>query len=207
MENGRPQEERLGFFVASSDRDIMSQVGELLRRKGCLGFADTAGRMHYLVDGRKGSEFAARNILDTAGYALRLDGEKRRLIDPVLEQAIQRALQEAGVPPHLKGYRYFRMMIELSIREGIEPWPVSKSLYPAAATYFRTTPRRIERDLRYCIRLSGETLRVMTNSMAINALREQTIRLAGIMTEEGAADPEGPRGGMLVADMPVGRIP
>ncbi len=178
MENHLVPEDNFGFFVASSDRDVLSQVSDLLRRKGCLGFADTAGRMHYLVDGRKGTAFAARNILDTAGYAIRLDGERRRLINPVLEQAVSRALAEAGLSTHLKGYRYLHMMIVLSIREGIDPWPVSKTLYPAAATYFRTTPKRIERDLRYSIRLSGGGLRPMTNSLAIHTLRETAMRLA-----------------------------
>ena len=188
MENTQLPGDNFGFYVASSDREVLSQVSELLRRKGCLGFADTSGRMHYLVDGRKGTAFAARSILDTAGYAIRLDGERRRLIDPVLEQAVGLTLAADGIEPHLKGYRYLRMMIMLSIREGIDPWPVSKTLYPPAATFFHTTPKKIERDVRYCIRQAGETLRPLTNSMAINVLKDRTLRrsekMAGYSREE-----------------------
>ena len=121
MDIHTPADDHFGFYVASSDRDIISQVSDLLRRKGCLGFADTAGKMHYLVDGRQGTAFAARSILDTAGYVIRLDGEKRKLINPYLEQSVNLAMSSAGLVPHLKGYRYLRMMIVLSIREGIDP--------------------------------------------------------------------------------------
>jgi hypothetical protein len=189
-------DERFGFYVAASDRDILSQVSDLLRRRGCIGFADTAGRMHYLVDGRGGSDFAARSILDTAGFTIRLDGEKRRLMSPVLERAIGRALSEAEVPVHLKGCRYLRMMIGMSIREGVDPWPVSKTLYPAAASYYHTTPKRIERDLRYCIRLSGQNIRHMTNSMALHWLRDLTVQyseeLTALERENDAGDRAGP---------------
>jgi hypothetical protein len=192
MEQTSLPEDNFGFYVASSDREVLSQVSELLRRKGCLGFADTSGRMHYLVDGRKGTAFAARSILDTTGYAIRLDGERRRLIDPVLEAAVSQTLASAGIAPHLKGHRYLRMMIMLSVREGIDPWPVSKTLYPAAATFFHTTSKKIERDVRYCIRLAGESLRQLTNSMAINVLKERTLRcsedLSGYARKEGDAD-------------------
>lgn len=191
MDGKQLSDERFGFYVAANDRDILSQVSDLLRRRGCIGFADTAGRMHYLVDGRGGSDFAARSILDTAGFTIRLDGEKRRLLSPVLERAIGRVLAEAGVPVHLKGCRYLRMMIGMSIREGVDPWPVSKTLYPAAASYYHTTPKRIERDLRYCIRLSGPGIRHMTNSMAIHWLRDLATQYSEELADlERTGDPE-----------------
>ncbi len=187
--DGKPlTDERFGFFVAANDRDILAQVSDLLRRRGCIGFADTAGRMHYLVDARDGSAFAARSILDTADFTIRLDGERRRLISPVVERAIGRALSDAAVPAHLKGCRYLRMMVGISIREGVEPWPVSKTLYPAAADYFRTTPKRIERDLRYCIRLSGPDIQRLTNSMALHWLRDRALQYADEMADLMADD-------------------
>ena len=47
-------QEKLAFYVAANDRDMLGKINQLLARNGCVGFTDTAGRVHYLIDGRRG---------------------------------------------------------------------------------------------------------------------------------------------------------
>ena len=63
---GRPQEE-LGFYLVASNRELLNHVETLMNRKGVFGVLDSSGRVHYLIDARKGSPLAARNVMATAG--------------------------------------------------------------------------------------------------------------------------------------------
>lgn len=53
---------KLSFYIAASDQDLLTQVSRMMDRQGLVGLMDTAGRVHYVVDGRKGSPLPAAGL-------------------------------------------------------------------------------------------------------------------------------------------------
>jgi hypothetical protein len=144
----------IGFYIASNDQDLLSHVSRIVNRCGCIGLMDTAGRVQYLVDGRKGSPFAARRIEDTAsGILSEKNQQSEKLFDCVCE-SVDQVLAEYSLGSNLKGYRYIRHMLQLSAMDPSLLRPVSKTLYPEVAAYFKVSLSQIERDLRYMIKNS-----------------------------------------------------
>ena len=65
-------------------------------------------------------------------------------------------IHEIGVPAHVKGYQYLREAILLSVEDMDIINAVTKSLYPAVAERFSTTPSRVERAIRHAIELAWD---------------------------------------------------
>lgn len=76
--------------------------------------------------------------------------EKRPLS---IDDQITSVMKEVGVPPHLKGYAYLKEAISLVLEDQSMLNKVTKSLYPAIADTFDTTPTRVERSIRHAIEL------------------------------------------------------
>ena len=73
-----------------------------------------------------------------------------------LTQRITQIFKELGIPAHVKGYRYLRYAIELSVQEPKLLDGVTKGLYPKVAKEFYTTPTRVERAMRHAIQLAWD---------------------------------------------------
>lgn len=65
-------------------------------------------------------------------------------------------LLRIGVPPHLNGYKFIRQAVMMAIEQPRILDRVTKSLYPAVADHFQTTPSRVERSIRHAIYLTWE---------------------------------------------------
>lgn len=67
---------------------------------------------------------------------------------------VTRIMHEIGIPPHVKGYRYLRVGIEIVV-ENLEILnSVTTELYPKVAERFDTTPSRVERAIRHAIEIA-----------------------------------------------------
>ena len=76
--------------------------------------------------------------------------------DLSLEEYISKILQTLGVPAHLKGYRYLRTAILLTIKDMQVVGSVTKLLYPEVAKLYETTNSKVERAIRNAIEISWE---------------------------------------------------
>lgn len=65
-------------------------------------------------------------------------------------------LLRIGVPPHLNGYKFIWQAVMMAIEQPRVLDRVTKSLYPAVADHFQTTPSRVERSIRHAIYLTWE---------------------------------------------------
>lgn len=75
-------------------------------------------------------------------------------VKPNLDASITNMIHEVGVPAHIKGYQYLRDAIVM-VYNNIELLSaVTKSLYPAIADKYRTTPSRVERAIRHAIEVA-----------------------------------------------------
>ena len=68
-----------------------------------------------------------------------------------LESLITKAIQDIGIPAHIKGYRYLRDAITLVAKDYSVIGSVTKVLYPEVAKMNDTTPTRVERAIRHAI--------------------------------------------------------
>ena len=60
-------------------------------------------------------------------------------------------LHQIGVPAHIKGYRYVREAIKLTVENPEMLNSVTKILYPTVAKNFKSTSSRVERAIRHGI--------------------------------------------------------
>ena len=147
----RYSEDELGFYVAASDQDMLSQINRIMHRSGYVGVMDTAGRMHYIVDGRRGSPFVSRRIMETTGRIIRDQMSDSYPLQDCLSQVVDGILAKHALRPELKGCRYLRYLLLLIGLDESKLRPISKTLYPEAARHFQVSIAHIERDIRYAL--------------------------------------------------------
>jgi len=76
--------------------------------------------------------------------------------EPSLESVVTGVIHEIGVPAHIKGYKYLREAIMLTVRDMEIINAVTKVLYPKVAGKFDTTPSRVERAIRHAIEVAWD---------------------------------------------------
>lgn len=71
-----------------------------------------------------------------------------------LDVEVTNIIHEIGIPAHIKGYLYLREAILLVTGRVELLGGVTKELYPAIASKFKTTPSRVERAIRHAIEVA-----------------------------------------------------
>ena len=71
-----------------------------------------------------------------------------------LETDVTKLLQEVGTPAHIKGYKFLRDAIMLSVQNPEMMSSVTKILYPEIAKKNKTTASRVERAIRHAIEVA-----------------------------------------------------
>ncbi len=74
-----------------------------------------------------------------------------------LDIEITEQLNKIGIPVNVKGYKYVREAIKIAVINPEVLNGVTKTLYPAIAQQFSTTPTNVERAIRYCIDKAWES--------------------------------------------------
>jgi len=102
-------------------------------------------------------EFAGRSKTAVSGFGY----DCRALVQPSrqeanLEAAVTDIIHEIGVPAHIKGYKYLREAIILTVNDMEMINAVTKVLYPEVAKRHNTTPSRVERAIRHAIEVAWD---------------------------------------------------
>lgn len=71
-----------------------------------------------------------------------------------LDANITTIIHEIGVPAHIKGYQYLREAITMVYNNIEILGAITKTLYPAIAEKYKTTPSRVERAIRHAIEVA-----------------------------------------------------
>jgi two-component system response regulator (stage 0 sporulation protein A) len=71
-----------------------------------------------------------------------------------LDANITSIIHEIGVPAHIKGYQYLREAITMVYNNIEILGAITKTLYPAIADRYKTTPSRVERAIRHAIEVA-----------------------------------------------------
>jgi len=144
----------VSFHLATSDRDLVSKVSDILKRTGHVSFSDSMGKEHYLLDGRKGAREITRHIDSVSKRLKYLNKDDFEKVRPYFSNAIDHVLEMSGIPNNLKGYRYVRYMLFRLIEDDSLVSPMSKTLFPEMCEFYLCNHAQIERDIRYAIKKS-----------------------------------------------------
>ncbi|MBR5783342.1 MAG: sporulation transcription factor Spo0A [Clostridia bacterium] len=71
-----------------------------------------------------------------------------------LEGCVSEMMRQIGVPAHIRGYRYIRKAILMSLENSELLNAITKELYPGIARFYKTTPSRVERAIRHAIEVA-----------------------------------------------------
>ncbi len=71
-----------------------------------------------------------------------------------LEGCVSDLMRQIGVPAHIRGYKYIRKSIIMSLKNSDMLNAITKELYPGVARAFDTTPSRVERAIRHAIEVA-----------------------------------------------------
>ena len=63
-------------------------------------------------------------------------------------------LREMGVPANIRGYEYMSEAINMVVADRSAIHSLTKTLYPAIAERFQTTPSRVERAMRHSVEVA-----------------------------------------------------
>lgn len=165
------QADSTGFYIAASDRDLLAKVTDLLKRKGgMVGVVDTAGRVHFLVDGRSNLYRATENIMSVADQIESFDARRPEHTPEQIDRAVNAVLQAFGIPESLKGCLYLRYILTRLAKQPELVTPVSKTLYPDVARLYAVKVHQIDRVIRYATQQAG---RAESNCKLIAAMNRQ----------------------------------
>lgn len=78
------------------------------------------------------------------------------ITDNELEFIITEIIHQIGVPAHIKGYRYLRESILMTVKNEDNLNSVTKIVYPTVAKKFGTTASRVERAIRHAIEVAWD---------------------------------------------------
>ena len=113
-----------------------------------------------------GATYYMQKPCDTSALISRLRSigtKKATFITPLrhgyeqsLETQVTEIIHEIGVPAHIKGYKYLRESIIMTVNDNEVINGVTKILYPAVAKRYATTPSRVERAIRHAIEVAWD---------------------------------------------------
>lgn len=144
----RPSDE-LGFYLVASNRELLNHVEALMNRQGIFGVLDSSGRVHYLVDARKGSPFAARNVMATADRLVEKTRSDTRIEKMRIRALVDLVLSRYDWNTQLRGYRLLGEILRRTATDLTLLNPISKRLYPEIARQQGLRPHQVERNVRY----------------------------------------------------------
>ena len=167
-----------GFYIACDDRSILNCVNAMLLSSGVVGLSDTEGRMHYLIDGRRGRNYAVQKVNENVLLLKERFREEDKMEDILISSAIDRVLSRNGFRSNLIGTQLIHFCLMCLYRDPELIKSVSKKLYPMIETPYKMSSQQIERNIRYSITKSDfhlggilVMLRVMRDAVVDEVMR------------------------------------
>lgn len=177
----------IAFHLASSDRELVDKVSNIMKRSGHLSFSDSMGKEHYIIDGRRGIPTLTQHINQLTHRIISKNQDPYEHMRPYFSAAIDSVLDMSGIPSSLKGYRYVKYILFRVIEDDSLISPLSKTVYPDLCEIYNCTTFQIERDIRYSVMKSRFYKSRLSPKMFICTLLEFANRLANDMVSRDAS--------------------
>lgn len=144
----RPQKE-IGLYLISSNRELLNHIEKVMNRYGAFGVMDASGRVHYLLDARKGIPLVEKTFFQTVTALLEDHTNEQMNYQLKTQRLVHQVLGKYPFNEDLRGYRILFTMLEMSLKDYSLLNPISKRLYSQVAKVFRITAPQVERNVRY----------------------------------------------------------
>jgi two-component system response regulator (stage 0 sporulation protein A) len=105
-------------------------------------------RIRQLVSNNQSNSVTSNSMSSSRANIVQLPKGKN------LDANITTIIHEIGVPAHIKGYQYLREAITMVYNNIEILGAITKTLYPAIAEKYKTTPSRVERAIRHAIEVA-----------------------------------------------------
>jgi len=170
VQEKRPDVIILDILLANLDgMDVMRRLGEMGVKSPCI-MVSSFHRDNIVAEaaGLGASYFMLKpfnlgtlmeKVRSVSGKAIKELGALGHIParqEQSLETVVTEVIHEIGVPAHIKGYKYLREAIMLTVRDMEIINAVTKVLYPEVAKKFNTTPSRVERAIRHAIEVAWD---------------------------------------------------
>ncbi len=150
-ENFRRPQKEVGLYLISSNRELLNHIEKVMNRFGAFGVMDASGRVHYLLDARKGIPLVEKRFFETVTSLLEDHASNHRDYQLETQCLVDQVMSRYPFNKNLRGYRMLVTMLEMSLKEYSLLNPISKRLYPQVAKVFRVTAGQVERNVRYLL--------------------------------------------------------
>ncbi len=171
----RYSKNEFGFYIACDDRSILKCINAMLLDNGMVGLSDTEGKVHYLIDGRRGGNYALGRVKEKVLKLREPSPSDTGYEDAIVYQAIDTVLERYGFPETLSGTRILRYLLFRLYREPKLLKSAAKCLYPLAREEFQMSPAQVERNLRYAIRKNTKLKEDTRLIMVLRKLHDKTL--------------------------------
>lgn len=164
-----------GLYIVCDDNSIVRNINNMVKKSGIVGLVDSAGRTHYLIDGRKNGSVTAEsvgNLLVNGKNASELKCNQGGI---GIDSLICEVLDRYGFDLKLNGYRMIgnilkhKYMMQDSDRLSVQ------MMYEITAKDFRTSYTLVERNIRYAIKKSSLGNTGLSGFRAIDHLYESLL--------------------------------
>ena len=172
----RRKNNEYGIYIACDDRSILKCVNAMLLNSGILGLADTEGKMHYLIDGRRGGNYVMDRVKEKVMTLRESPTAKTSDVeDAYVEHAISSVIGKYGFSESLTGTQILRKLLFLLYKDPGLLRSVAKRLYPLVVPEFPMSPSQVERNLRYAIKKSSKLKEETRVTFVLRKLLDQTM--------------------------------
>ena len=172
-----------GFYIACDDRSILKCVNAMLLDSGMVGLSDTEGKIHYLIDGRRGGNYVLGRVKEKVLPLREPSPSESGYEDAIVYRAIDSVLERYGFIQTLTGTRILRFLLFALYREPKLQKSAAKCLYPLAKPEFQMSSAQVERNLRYAIRkspkLKDETRLILILRKLLDKTMEEVLERYG----------------------------
>lgn len=172
----------LAFFIAGSNKELLQDIQRLMSSHGIVGVHDPSGKVHFIVEGRKGAQFAANRVNSMTQMLLRDASNEAGGDEAKVQLYVDAVLQCYAFRKNLRGYDFLRYILILLLLHPEMKSPMVKYIYSSTASAFRVSASQVERNLRYCFQQLYERETEMRRAHAERAL---------CLSEGGAAEKRG----------------
>ena len=146
--------EECGFFIACDDRSILNCVNAMLLSSGMVGLSDTEGKIHYLIDGRRGGNYVLNQVKEKVLPLRESPAMDAGVEEAFIMSAIDDVIDRYDLPITLTGTQIIRRLLFRLYRDPKLLKCASKCLYPLVQPEFQMSPSQVERNIRYSIKKS-----------------------------------------------------
>lgn len=117
-----------------------------------IGRVFESGASYYMV-----KPVSNQAVTEKVRLSMKRDNKTERILTKLdLESMVTKVIHEIGVPAHIKGYRYLRDSIMMTVNNMEIINSITKLLYPTVAKLYNTTPSRVERAIRHAIEVAWD---------------------------------------------------